>query len=438
MIRFRLQDFSAVHRLAYWRLRLWKTQVAPPGELAALQWRLLSPLLDHCFANVPFYREQAARLELKRSDIRSAADLALLPVIGKSDVYERPESFRADRFIRYRPKPVRTSGTTCSPVTVYWDGPSNIMELAANWRHYSWFGYRLGMPFMDIRNYRQHLTDSWRWNWQCRSLETSIQFWNESNAIECARTLRRYGVRMWRGHSMAIYELCRLFERAGIRDAVPKCIVTVGNMLLDFERAFIERWAGAPVADSYGLTEHTALVCRCPEGGYHIASEYGLVEILRENGDPAAPGEEGRLVSTGLHNRAFPLIRYDTGDRAMASAGVCVCGRTLPLLQKLTGRDNDRMIDKRGASRAGLYRLFREVNGVRYAQIVQERPGSIDVYIVPAGAFGEAERERIRSAFETEMAGAMEIRLRIVTELPVPPGVKFRFAVNRIPDSAAV
>lgn len=437
MVGFKLSDFSSVQRLLYWRVKLWKTQFAPEEELRDLQWRLFSPLLNHCIMNVPFYRETAGRLGLHPSDLRSLADLALLPVLRKEDLFKAGESFKADRFRKYRPKPVRTTGTTGSPMPVYWDAASNAMELAANWRHYSWFGYRLGMPFMDIRNYKQHLTDRWRWNWKCRGLETSIRFWDESNAAECASMLARYGIRMWRGHSTALVELCRLFEKAGLRTAVPKCIVTVGNVLPEYERRYMEQWAGIPVADSYGLTEHTALVCQCPEGGYHVASEYGIIEILRDDGSQAAAGEEGRIVSTGLHNRAFPLIRYDTGDRAVVSADACACGRTLPLLKELTGRDDDRLIDKRGCRRLSLHRLFRYSEGVRYSQIVQERAGAIDIHIVPTGSFNETERMRIEREFERELGNDMDFRIWIVKTLPFPSESKPKFAVNRMKAAAA-
>jgi hypothetical protein len=39
------------------------------------------------------------------------------------------------------------------------------------------------------------------------------------------------------------------------------------------------------------------------------------------DGLPAGPGKVGRLVVTDLNNRAFPLLRYETGDLAVASGG---------------------------------------------------------------------------------------------------------------------
>jgi phenylacetate-CoA ligase len=180
------------------------------------------------------------------------------------------------------------------------------------------------------------------------------------------------------------------------------------------------------------VEEPTALLCQCPEGSYHIASEYGIVEIIKDGGSPAKPGEEGRIVSTGLHNRAFPLLRYDTGDYAISSDETCPCGRTLPIVKELTGRDDDRVLDRNGRKVSSLHRMFRYADGIRFSQIVQYKAGAIDVYIIPAEGFDEGVQARLVEAFHGELADDMEVRIRIVKELPFPSTNKFKFAVNRL------
>ena len=54
--------------------------------------------------------------------------------------------------------------------------------------------------------------------------------------------------------------------------------------------------------------------------------------IVDGDGNPVEPGTPGRLVGTGLHNMAMPLLRYDVGDVASLSTEVCTCGRGLPLM----------------------------------------------------------------------------------------------------------
>jgi phenylacetate-CoA ligase len=246
--------------------------------------------------------------------------------------------------------------------------------------------------------------------------------------------LKKRGIRLWRGHSKALYHLCRLFDETGIRDVKPGCIVPVGSALLPYERSFMERWAGVPVGGSYGLTEHTVLMCQCPEGNYHIASEYGIVEILKDDGTPAKPGEEGRIISTGLHNLAFPLLRYDTGDCAVASDEACPCGRTLPIVKELIGRADDRVIDRNGRKVSSLHRMFRYADGIRSSQIVQTEAGAIDVYFIPAKGYDEGVRSRLAEAFYNELGEDMEVRFHIVKELPFPGTNKFKFAINRLKD----
>lgn len=37
-----------------------------------------------------------------------------------------------------------------------------------------------------------------------------------------------------------------------------------------------------------------------------------------DSDEPAEPGELGRIVITDLFNYAFPILRYDNGDTAVA------------------------------------------------------------------------------------------------------------------------
>jgi phenylacetate-coenzyme A ligase PaaK-like adenylate-forming protein len=53
----------------------------------------------------------------------------------------------------------------------------------------------------------------------------------------------------------------------------------------------------------------------------------------------ARPGEVGEVAITDLHNLACPLIRYVTGDLAIARADSrCACGRGLASIDPIDGR----------------------------------------------------------------------------------------------------
>ena len=54
-----------------------------------------------------------------------------------------------------------------------------------------------------------------------------------------------------------------------------------------------------------------------------------------------ADGETGELVFTTLVKEGMPLLRYRTKDLTSIEHDTCECGRTLPRIQKFTGRTDD-------------------------------------------------------------------------------------------------
>ncbi len=438
MKEFRISEFLSPGNIIKWRYLLWKSQYFPPEKLRLLQWNYLSKILDFCFEHVPYYKRSFNDLGLKRDDIRTINDITLIPVLSKDTVLERHDEFIPDNMGKYRPITVRTSGTTGSPLELYWDIDVNIFELVCQWRHFSWLGYNFADPFMDIRTFSRHLKQKYRWNWKCRGLEFSSQYINESNINEYADLLRKFKIKFWRGHSSAINHLCQLLDYADIRDVKPKFIVSVGEILLEDQRNFIENWAGALVRDNYGLNEHTALIYQCPDRGYHICSEYGLLEFIKDNGDPAKPGEEGRIISTGLHNKAFPLLRYDTRDYAVYSDRKCRCGRTLPLVESLTGRADDRLINVHGKEISGLQNTFKFAEGIKLSQIVQKEAGVIDVYVVPLNHFDDGLKELLIKVLKNELGNSMTIHIHVVDDIPYRKPGKFKFVVSLLNEKQTV
>lgn len=435
MREFRLSDVMSPRRLFYWRRKLWKSQYYTPEKLRELQWKLLAGILDHCLAHVPYYKDAFLGLGLGRPDFRSLDDISRLPVIDKFTVLEHRDEFKADNIERFRPREMFTSGTTGTPVGVYWDIDSTVLELVSQWRHFSWSGYRLGDAFLDIRSVILKPGKDHKWNWKCRGLELSSDLMDSSNVKRFAALLRKYRVKLWRGHPWAMTRFIELLAEAGIDDIKPKSIITVAEVLLDSQRRLIESWAGVPVCEGYGQIEHVGLICQCPEGGHHICSEYGIVEVLKEDGTPAKSGEEGRIIATSLHNRAHPLLRYDTGDLAVASDQACRCGRTLPLIDSFCGRMDDRLATAEGRWISGLSFAFHLVKGVRMAQIVQRSRAGIDVYIVPTPDWRDETEAAVRKDLEKRLGEPMAIRFHRVAEVPFRGPGKFKFVVSRL-DSA--
>ena len=55
----------------------------------------------------------------------------------------------------------------------------------------------------------------------------------------------------------------------------------------------------------------------------HVTAEDIVLELVDEAGDAVAPGKSGEIVVTHLASRAFPFIRYRTGDFGVLAKEPC-------------------------------------------------------------------------------------------------------------------
>jgi phenylacetate-CoA ligase len=433
---FRLSDYFKLNKILRFRWLMWRSQFFPLERIRILQWNWLSGLLDHCFQSVPYYRDLFKKMGIHRSDIRSLEDVQIIPILDKNTVRENYGDLRADNFREFKTSECHTCGTTGTPLRPHWDLNSNVVTAMGIWRHLSWAGYRLGNSFLDVRTCAWDFSKEYLWTPWCRGLEFSIDRINPSNIGRFAQYLRKYRIKFWRGHPPAMCRLAQLLLDAGIENVKPKFLVPQGLSLHQYQREFLELWSNAPVCDYYSMVERCVQICQCPDGGYHTTAELGLVEIIKEDGTPAQPGEEGRIVATGFHNFAFPFLRYDTGDLAIQSDTICQCGRTLPLIENVTGRIDDYVTDADGKQIAALHLPLYFARGVRMAQVVQEKKGVLDVYIVPSEDFNLENQSFIIHEFRKFVGRNMQIHIHEVCEVPYhQPGKKFKFVVSMLSGS---
>jgi len=112
-------------------------------------------------------------------------------------------------------------------------------------------------------------------------------------------------------------------------------------------RALVEEAYGAECYDHAGATEVGAWGFSCAQrDGLHVNEAEFIAELLDPaSGRPVPEGTTGELVITNLGRAGWPLLRYRTGDLAVAGGRGCPCGRSwLKLPGGLAGRADDLMI----------------------------------------------------------------------------------------------
>jgi phenylacetate-CoA ligase len=150
-----------------------------------------------------------------------------------------------------------------------------------------------------------------------------------SYALNIAETMHARGI-----------ERSSLALRVGIFGAEPW---TVGM------REEIERALGLQALDIYGLSEvmgpGVSMESAEDRDGLFIWEDHFYPEVIDPaSGDVLPYGEEGELVFTSLTKRAFPVLRYRTGDICALFAEPSASGRTMVRMTKVKGRTDDMLI----------------------------------------------------------------------------------------------
>lgn len=247
-----------------------------------------------------------------------------------------------------------------------------------------------------------------------------------------ADTLSRFRPVVVRGYPSSIYLVALYLLEAGRTDIRPKAVFTSSETLLAFQRRAIEEAFGCRAYSYYGNTERVAHLLECQAGNFHILTESCVVEIVKENGDPAQPGESGELICTGLFDRAMPLIRYRIGDSGILGKGNCPCGLPYPFLSALTGRVEDIVVTPDGRHVGRLDHVFKDTLNVKEGQIIQEKIDSILVKIVPRDGFGPKDEKEIVNALRLRLGPTIGIQIHKVQQIPKTRSGKFQFVISKV------
>jgi phenylacetate-CoA ligase len=231
---------------------------------------------------------------------------------------------------------------------------------------------------------------------------------------------------------LARYCLDRKIELEGLEQ-----VMLIGEIAGAGVREACRRAWGASVADIYSAREIGYIALQCPEAGcLHVQSEGVLAEVLDEAGEPCAPGEVGRVVLTPLHNFAMPLIRYDIGDYAEVGAP-CRCGRGLPVLRRVLGRQQNMIVLPSGERRwtllsSGNIEGLLELAPIRQYQFAQVARDAIQARLAVVRPLSAAEESAIRSWLIARLGHPFAVAFAYVDAIPRTKGGKYLDFVSEL------
>lgn len=412
--------------------------------LRALQDERVAALVAYASKHVPLYGRRWAEHGVVASQVQGVADLPKLPLISKPDVRE----FGRELLARPAPGPLthgHTSGTTGSPLGVWYDRGMVVANNVADWRQKQWaglelrdwFGLILGRVTVPIA---QHRPPFWRVNYVQRQVWFSAFHMSESNLPHYVQAIRARGLHFLEGYPSTLFILARHVLRRGERLPM-RGILTSSETLHDAQRQALEAAFQCPVFDFYGAAERVVFAGECDcHGGKHLFDEYGVTEFVDDEGRPLADGQAGVIVGTSLWNRGMPLIRYRTSDLSRRENAPCACGRGLGRLADVATKAEDVVLtpDGRFISPSVLTHPFKPFDQILKSQIVQDAVDHLEVKIVPSTEFTDVHRAQLVAGLRARVGEAMHIETRLVDEIPPEASGKFRWVICRVPHACAL
>ena len=418
-----------------------ESQWLPAEEIARRQHLQLVSVATHAAAQSAHFGERLRAAGLTPADLGTPAGLRRLPVLRRRDIQPAGANFYCAAVPKGH-EPIRetqTSGSTGEPVRTRRTSLSQLFWRAFSLRSHAWFGRDLAGRSTAIRAHAHgtHVAENW-------GAPLDLLFETGPLQIIPVRTDIAQQIRMleaFKPDSIVIYPsnleaIRRHCRRHGIEIGGLTRILTMGETLWPQVRADAEAFFHAPIFDNYSSEELGHIALQCPDSGlYHVMAENLLVEVIDGGGAPCGVGETGRLVLTDLSNFASPLVRYDIADYAEV-AGACPCGRGLPSLKRIMGRERNILRRPDGQRYWPLlgYARYRDVAPVVQYQVVQTAIDSIEFRLVTERPLTGAEERALADVVRDGLGHAFDVRfVYFFEEIPRPPSGKLEEFLSLLP-----
>ncbi|MBX2955220.1 MAG: phenylacetate--CoA ligase family protein [Cyclobacteriaceae bacterium] len=390
-----------------------KIQHFSRNELVSYESDMLQKLLIHISTNVDYY---------KKLNVHSADDpvawLKNFPILYKNTIKENATSMifkDGNKLIAES-----SSGSSGVQVTVYMSAKESSRTQAWQTLLWEWGGFKLGNRFFQLgmttrRPMVKKIKDI--------LLRTYYQQAFNISRVEVEKSLTKkidFTQCVMGGYASGLYGYA-LYARDMKLKVNFKSVVSWGDKMFPHYRKLIKEVFGAPVTDTYGSTEGFVIAGQCEFQNYHVLSPHVYLELLDKEGKEVRDGEPGYVVVTRLDGYSMPLIRYYLGDIAVKEAKEvkCACGRELPMIRQIVGRDTDIVRTRSGKLLIVHFftGIFEHFEKIRQFRVIQQDLDSIIIEYIPEIDFSPYVLEEVRSVIVNKLEEQFEIEFQEVQHI---------------------
>jgi phenylacetate-CoA ligase len=412
---------------------------------AKAQWdsytqQQLTKMLVHAFTTVPYYAETWKQRGLTLEKIKSLTPdmLHQLPFLEKDDLRKFGKTTLLSNTREPGGKFFASSGTTGTPTNILFSEAmhqrwSALFEARIrNWAGLSRFDRRGTIGGRRIIKTAEASPPFYRYNSVEKQVYFSAYHISRNTAADYLEGIKKYKLDYMTGYAVSNYILARFIGELKLSAPELKAVITSSEKLSAEMRMLFQKVYGCKTYDSYSGLEACGLVSECEHGGMHISPDAGHLEFINDKGQPAVPGELAEVVCTGFLNYDQPLIRYRIGDIMILDGKVCACGREMPLVKEIIGRQEDIIMGKDGRQMVRFHGIFIDLPNIKQGQVIQESYDDYTIKVVADRPISENDKQTIRQRMMSQLGNDITARIEDVDVIPVGPNGKFKAVISLV------
>ena len=413
------------------------------GQWTNYQTGQLRKLLLHAYKNVPYYNAVINKAGMNEASLQQfeISQLSQLPLLEKETLRQKGKTDLLSAVKEKGGTYFSSSGSTGTPTSILFSHAMHQRSSAMyearvrNWAAVSRFdprgmiGGRRILPDADAK------PPYYRYNFIEKQLYFSAYHISKNTAHDYLEGLVKYKTQYMVGYAMSNYILAKFIKEAGLTAPQMKAVLTSSEKLTPNMRQTLSEVYQCKVFDGWSGVENCGLISENEFGQLLISPDSAIIEILKPDGTPANPGEEGELVCTGFFNYDQPLIRYRIGDVVkLAADQTAKCGRAFPVVDEIVGRVEDVVLGKDGREMVRFHGIFVNLPNVVKGQVIQEELDKFTINVMTSG-LSATERETITSRMASQL-GQIDLAINELDDIPVGNNGKFKAVISKVKRSA--
>jgi len=356
--------------------------------------------------------------------------LKTIPYLDKELLRKNPEDFAAKSSFTIS---AHTSGTTGTPLKLR----RNILSIAREQANFfSWYntgGWKSDNEMIELRGnmvvpinrseppygirdyvFKKNILSSYHLS------DKTIPWYIDK--------IKKSGAKFISAYPSSAFVIADFMLRNNLQPLNLKSVFLASETIFQSQKNVIEKFIG-PVYGQYGNAERVSWMTTCSAGCYHENINYGYTEYI-PIGDNTY-----EIVATGFINNSMPLLRYRTGDIAVDPFGRqhrCACGKNGPGCRKIIGRIDDLFITSDGRKIGRLDHIFKGVENIIAAQIIQHSIETTEIKIVCGDFYSKKDENLLLENFILRVGKNLNVKFNYVNSIPRTGNGKFRSVVSLI------